>query len=98
MRSVVAAAARLLLEPATGSQYLYATYFVATVLVAWYAGAAPALVTFLLGLASAEWRFVAQNPATFSSQPHLLGIAFYGATGFITIAVVDAQRAGAARQ
>src|SRR5947208_16901038 len=80
----VAALARALIHPLIGPQYLYATYFVAAVLVAWYAGTGPAALAFGLGLLAAEWRLALTDPSIFARRDHLVGMALYGLTGVTT--------------
>src|SRR5437867_3879757 len=88
----LAALLRELLARFTGPQYLYATYFVAAVLVAWFAGTVPAALAFALGLLIAEWRLAALDPAILARRDHVLGIAFYALSGITTLAIVEGHR------
>ena len=81
---VLAALARVLIAPVTGPQYLYATYFVAAVCIAWYAGTGPAALAFALGLVVAEWQFASLNPGGLTRPDHLAGVVLYGLTGLTT--------------
>ena len=50
--------ARVLLDPALGERYPFATLFFAVLLTAWYGGARPALVTVILGGVVADYFLV----------------------------------------
>jgi PAS domain S-box-containing protein len=79
---------RLLLDPVLGDRFPFAVLFLAVLLTAWYGGAAPALVSVILGALSADY-FLLPPRGSFllGGQAEYLGMAIYISVG-IGIALI----------
>ncbi len=74
---------RLLLDPALGIQFPYATLFFAVLVTAWYGGFGPALAAVVLGTLSSTY-FLIPPRGSFGVEgsDQLVGLALYVAIGF----------------
>ncbi len=79
---VLAALVRWLLDPVVGDNYPFFTFFVATLVAAWYAGFGPALLTVGLGAAIAAVCFVPPRGSPAVEDPRTLFVlALYAGGG-----------------
>lgn len=78
----VAVAVRLLLNPMLGSEFPFATVFLAIIVTAWYGGLRPALLSAVLGgLASVFFLMPPRGHLSFEGVDRETGIALYAFTG-----------------
>ena len=73
---------RLLLDPALGNQFPFATIFFAILLTAWYSGFYPSLLAVAVGALSANY-FILPPRGSFAleGKDQQIGLALYGVTG-----------------
>jgi PAS domain S-box-containing protein len=85
----LAALARAWLRPLLGDLYPFPTFFVASMVTAWYAGFWPALLSLGLGCLAATYFFV---PPTSAWAPQWLGIGLYLFVGLTNAALSESLR------
>src|SRR5918998_6606532 len=89
----LATAARFALDPALGDHLPYVTYFVAIMVVAWFGGLGPSLVTLILGSLVATYFFVPPRGSLVpQGLPHLVGIGLYFFVGLVSALMCEALR------
>jgi PAS domain S-box-containing protein len=86
--TILATLVRLFLAPLVGSGIPFATYFLGILLVSWYAGFGPALLSIVLSTAAGTYLFI--SPAT--TSPFVLATRADRITifGFVSLSVVAA--------
>src|SRR5450432_1881315 len=75
--------ARLLLDPALGNQFPFATLFLAVLFTAWYGGFGPALASVVLGALAADYFLIPPRGSFIvAGRDQLLGQMLYVIVGF----------------
>jgi PAS domain S-box-containing protein len=92
---------RLAADPVLGDRQPFLTFYVATALAAWLAGAGPASIAMAAGFVAGEWFFLAPRhtlPVVHPTTPDVVGGAFYFLVGSVLIALTRAARRAEARE
>jgi two-component system, chemotaxis family, CheB/CheR fusion protein len=89
---IAALAVRYLLDPIFGTELPFLPFYVVVLLVAWFAGTGPALLTLAFGFVTASLFFVNFDPTGFTPVHTFIRSLFYFAGGFLFIFIIERQR------
>jgi PAS domain S-box-containing protein len=91
--SALAVVLRLLLDPLLGDHYPLITLFTAVLLLAWYAGRGPALLSLILGAVAGDYFFFRPRYSfTIGHAEDQTGLALYGVLGIVSIGLFESLR------
>lgn len=78
---VLAVALRLLLDPLIGTEFPFATIFLAILLTAWFGGFKPAMVAVVCGAIGSAWFLLPERFTLHVNTSHEIGLALYALVG-----------------
>jgi PAS domain S-box-containing protein len=94
----LATGARWLLDPVLGDHHPFATFFLAVLFTAWYAGLGPSLLALALGaVAAANFFSPPRDPFALLTGEHQVGLALYLCVGLAGAAFSEALQAARRR-
>ena len=95
---IIAAVIRLWLDPLFGERSPYITYVVAIIIIAWFAGKGPAILTMICGFLSAFYLFASPRGSfQVSGIDAQIGTLWYIATGIFSITFTELTRSAERR-
>ena len=90
---LLATLVRLWLDPALGNQAPFATYYIATMVTAWYGGLGPSLVTLVCGALLGSYSFAAPPGAPLAPDlGHQVGLGLYLCVGSVVALLTESLR------
>jgi PAS domain S-box-containing protein len=89
---IVALALRYILDPILGTELPFIPFYITVLLVAWFAGAGPALLTLAFGFVAASLFFVNLNPTAFNPVHTFIRSLFYFLGGLLFIFIIERKR------
>jgi signal transduction histidine kinase len=95
---VIATIIRIWLDPLFGERSPYITYIIAIIVIAWFSGLGPAIVTMIFGFLSAFYFFASPRGSILvSGTDAQVGTLWYVATGVFSITFTELTRAAERR-